>query len=63
MTTDRIEWTVEKPFIHDNKPAAKGATVQMTRKQAEFLVMGGFLSRRPATKPAAPKTAKKDNEQ
>jgi len=56
--SEKIQWNVVKPFMHDNKPYT-GGTIALTRAQAEFLLIGGFLARRPV---AADKPVKKKDD-
>lgn len=62
MNEKTNEYTVAKPFVHDNVPRAAGDVIELTRAQAQFLMLGGFLERLPA-RPAAKAKAGKGGEQ
>lgn len=39
----KLDWTVLKDY-QDNGPHKKGETVQLTKRQATFLLSGGFIA-------------------
>jgi hypothetical protein len=52
------QYTALKPFAHENSYCEKGATVELTDKQAEFLLAGEYVELINAAEPAAASAAK-----
>lgn len=52
------QYTALKSFAHENTYCEKGATVELTDKQAEFLLAGEFVEIVKAADPVAAPAAK-----
>lgn len=52
------QYTALKPFAHENAYCEKGATVELTDKQAEFLLAGEYVEPVKAAEPVAAPAAK-----
>ena len=52
------QYTALKPFAHENSYCEKGATVELTDKQAEFLLAGEFVELVVVAEPTAAPAAK-----
>lgn len=52
-------YVVQVPFVHNNKTQEIGAMVDLNDRQANYLLVGGFIAPAPATTTKA-KAAKDD---